>query len=176
MFFLKWSIYGYKAANMEDKMALKLMQGLYSFVLVLITALLARYFTEQGMISFYDTLDIPPGTPENHYFSYAWSGIYVLLFLSFYIVLRSRKTLELFEDANALFVSQLFLQILWTFSFFYMEQLTASAIVIVLLDIVTALMMHTFFFINKWAFALMVPYLLWLLFATYLNIFVVMLN
>ena len=51
-------------------MALKLMQGLYSFVLVLITALLARYFTEQGMISFYDTLDIPPGTPENHYFSY----------------------------------------------------------------------------------------------------------
>ena len=92
MFFLKWSIYGYKAANMEDKMALKLMQGLYSFVLVLITALLARYFTEQGMISFYDTLDIPPGTPENHYFSYAWSGIYVLLFLSFYIVLRSRKT------------------------------------------------------------------------------------
>lgn len=80
-------------------MALKLMQGLYSFVLVLITALLARYFTEQGMISFYDTLDIPPGTPENHYFSYAWSGIYVLLFLSFYIVLRSRKTLEQFEDA-----------------------------------------------------------------------------
>ena len=91
-------------------------------------------------------------------------------------MLRSRKTLEQFEDANALFVSQLFLQILWTFSFFYMEQLTASAIVIVLLDIVTALMMHTFFFINKWAFALTVPYLLWLLFATYLNIFVVMLN
>ena len=128
------------------------------------------------MISFYDTLDIPPGTPENYYFSYAWSGIYVLLFLSFYIVLRSRKTLEQFEDANALFVSQLFLQILWTFSFFYMEQLTASAIVIVLLDIVTALMIHTFFFINKWAFALTIPYLLWLLFATYLNIFVVMLN
>lgn len=104
-------------------MALKLMQGLYSFVLVLITALLARYFTEQGMISFYDTLDIPPGTPENHYFSYAWSGIYVLLFLSFYIVLRSRKTLEQFEDANALFVSQLFLQILWTFSFFIWNSL-----------------------------------------------------
>lgn len=34
-------------------MALRFMQGLYSFVLVLITALLARYFTEQGMISFY---------------------------------------------------------------------------------------------------------------------------
>lgn len=104
-------------------MALKLMQGLYSFVLVLITALLARYFTEQGMISFYDTLDIPPGTPENHYFSYAWSGIYVLLFLSFYIVLRSRKTLEQFEDANALFVSQLFCRFYGHSAFFIWNSL-----------------------------------------------------
>lgn len=45
-------------------MALKLMQGLYSFVLVLITALLARYFTEQGMISFTIRSTFRPERPK----------------------------------------------------------------------------------------------------------------
>lgn len=157
-------------------MALKLMQGLYSFILVFITALLASYFTKHGMAGFYDTLELPGATPPNHYFSYAWGAIYILLFLSFFIILNSQKSLEEFDEANALFAMQLFLQILWTFSFFYMEQLYASAVVIVILDMVAALMLHTFFFINKRAFVLLVPYLAWLLFATYLNIFIIFLN
>ena len=160
----------------ETKMTFRLTQGLYSFILVLATALLTKYFTTLGMDSFYDTLNLPKGTPDNRYFSYAWRGIYVLLFLSFCFILAAPKSQDSSDDAGALFVSQLFLQILWAFSFFYLGQLTASAIVIVLLDIVAALMMHTFFFISKAAFACTVPYLAWLLFATYLNIFVIMLN
>lgn len=157
-------------------MALRLTQALYTFVLVFITAMLCRYFTGLGMESFYGTLELPTLTPANHYFSYAWAVIYVLLFISFYITLESQKTEEQFYDANALFVTQLFLQILWTFSFFYLEQLWASAAVIVLLDMVVALLMHTLLFINGWAFVLLVPYLLWLLFATYLNVMLVFLN
>ncbi|MBO5284599.1 MAG: tryptophan-rich sensory protein [Alphaproteobacteria bacterium] len=157
-------------------MALRLTQALYTFVLVFITAMLCRYFTSLGIDSFYGTLELPAMTPENHYFSYAWTVIYVLLFISFYITLESQKTEEQFYDANALFVTQLFLQILWTFSFFYLEQLWASAAVIVLLDMVVALLMHTLLFINGWAFVLMLPYLLWLLFATYLNVMLVFLN
>lgn len=157
-------------------MALRLTQALYTFVLVFITAMLCRYFTSLGIESFYGTLELPSVTPANHYFSYAWGLIYVLLFISFYITLESQKTEEQFYDANALFVTQLFLQILWTFSFFYLEQLWASAVVIILLDMVVALLMHTLLFINGWAFVLMLPYLLWLLFATYLNVMLVFLN
>ncbi len=154
----------------------KLSNILYSFFLVLITALVAKYFTSQGMSVFYETLDIPATTPENHYFSYAWRGLYFLLFLSFCLILESSKDKEQLLDAKLLFICQLFMQILWTFSFFYMEQLIASAVVIILLDIVVALMMHTFFFINKWAFALTIPYIVWLLFATYLNVAILFLN
>lgn len=157
-------------------MALRVTQALYTFVLVFITAMLCRYFTGLGMESFYGTLELPAIAPANHYFSYAWAVIYVLLFISFYITLESQKTEEQFYDANALFVTQLFLQILWTFSFFYLEQLWASAVVIILLDMVVALLMHTLLFINGWAFVLLVPYLLWLLFATYLNVMLVFLN
>lgn len=157
-------------------MVLRLTQAFYTFVLVFITAMLCRYFTNLGIDSFYNTLELPAGSPDNHYFSYAWGIIYVLLFISFYLTLESKKTEEQFYDANALFVTQLFLQILWTFSFFYLEQLWASAVVIVLLDMVVALLMHTIFFISRRAFVLLVPYLAWLLFATYLNIALVFLN
>lgn len=157
-------------------MCYRLSNILYSFFLVFITAVIAKYFTAQGMSSFYEILDIPVVTPENHYFSYIWRALYFLLFISFCIILESATDKEHFLDAKLLFVCQLFMQILWTFSFFYMEQLFASVIVIVLLDVVVALMMHTFFYINKWAFVLAIPYLVWLLFATYLNVAILFLN
>lgn len=154
----------------------KFTYGIYSFFLIFLTSFLAHYFTEKGISAFYGSLALPQHTPENHYFSYAWALIYFLLFISFFLVLTAKATHRLRSEAHFLFVCQLFLQILWTFSFFYTELLTSSAIVIVLLDILVALMMHTFFFISKTAFILTVPYMLWLLFATYLNIFIVMLN
>lgn len=160
----------------RKRMTLRFAQGLYSFMLVLATALLTKYFVTQGIDIFYGSLNLPEATPDNSYFSYIWRALYILLFISFFLILRADKPQELADDAGALFVSQLFLQILWAFSFFYLEQLTAAAIVIVLLDIVAALMIHTFFFISKTAFVLTLPYMLWLLFATYLNIYILFIN
>ena len=157
-------------------MALKLIQGLYSFTLIFITAICSKYFTDIGLESFYESLDIAAQTPQNSYFRYIWRALYFLLFLSFYIILISKKTINDFEDANALFVSQLFLQILWTFSFFYMEQLIASCIVIIMLLCVVLLMLHSFYKINKFSFWILIPYLVWLLFASYLNIYIAFAN
>jgi tryptophan-rich sensory protein len=154
----------------------KISNALYSFALVFITAVSAKFFTFAGLDYFYDTLIISQLTPEQDYFSYIWLFNYFLLFLSFYIVLESKKSIEQFKEANYLFILLLFMQVLWTFSFFYMEQIVISAIVIVLLDIVAGLMLHTFFYINKWSFILLIPYLLWILFASYLNIFISMMN
>ena len=154
----------------------KISNALYSFALVFITAVMAKFFTYAGLEYFYDSLVISPITPEKMYFSYVWMFNYFLLFLSFYIVLESKKSIEQFKEANYLFILLLFMQVLWTFSFFYMEQIVISAIVIVLLDIVAGLMLHTFFYINKWSFILLIPYLLWILFASYLNIFISMMN
>ncbi len=157
-------------------MALKLIQGLYSFILIFITAIASKYFTDIGLEAFYDTINISEATPENNYFKYIWRGIYVLLFLSFYIILISKKSIDQFEDANSLFISQLFLQILWTFSFFYMEQLIASSIVIVMLLAVVFLMLYSFYQINKFSSFVLFPYVIWLMFATYLNIYIAFIN
>ena len=146
--------------------------AIYAFLLILGTALLSQYLVNQGLVPFYDLLDVPEITPDKSYFRLVWNILYILLFFSFYTALSSKQTTEQFIDVNILFILQFFLQILWTFSFFYLQQLIASAAVILLLDVVAAMLLHTLFFINSWSFFLMLPYFIWLLFATYLNIFI----
>ncbi|MBR5154388.1 MAG: tryptophan-rich sensory protein [Alphaproteobacteria bacterium] len=155
---------------------LKVIQLFYSLTLVLATALISKYFTDNGLLNFYMMLEIPDVVPPNNYFKIIWRGLYVLLFLSFYIILLSKKTIEQFDDANALFISQLFLQILWCFSFFYMEQLIASSIVLLALILVSLLLAHTFLKINKWAFVLLIPYIAWLFLALSFNVSIVFVN
>jgi len=157
-------------------MYLNVRYGLYSLFLIFVTAVICSYLVNTGLEGFYKILNKPLQTPDNHYFRYIWMALYIFLFLGFYIALLANKTLEQSLDLHALFCLQLFLQILWCFSFFYMYQIGVSAIVIVMLDMVVALLMHTLFFINLWSFCFFIPYLLWLLFATYLNVFLVFLN
>ena len=157
-------------------MIIKLKLAVYSFMLVFVTASVTKYLVDFGLVPFYDLLDVPAITPNKQYFRYIWNIIYVLLFFGFYWALISEQTDVQYADLNTLFIMQLFLQILWTFCFFYVQHITASAFVIVLLDIVTALFMHTLFFINLRSFFLILPYFLWLLFATFLNIYIIFLN
>lgn len=157
-------------------MFLKLKYALYSFAVIFFSALMTSYFVRSGLEGFYASLDKPLQTPSNLYFRYVWGGIYLLLFSGFYIALNVKKTTEQTLDLNALFLMQLFLQILWAFCFFYMYQIGLSALIIVLLVMVSALLMHSLFFISRWSFLLFMPYFLWLLFATYLNIFLIFLN
>ena len=152
-------------------MGIKIVQGLYSLALVLFTAIASKYFTDIGLNNFYSILNLPEVTPENSYFRIIWRWLYFLLFLSL-----SKKTAEEFNEANSLFISQLFLQILWCFSFFFMGQMSASAIVIVLLFMEFFLMWRSFFVINKWAGAILIPYFVWIMFACFLNINIANMN
>lgn len=157
-------------------MRVKIQYGIYSFALIFVTSLITKYLVYEGLVPFYDILDKPVATPENHYFRYIWNVLYVLMFLGFYSALLTPQSYEQFYDLNTLFLLQLFLQIVWAFSFFYIQQIGVAAVVIVLLDIVAALLMHTLFFINLWSFLLLLPFFLWILFATYLNVFIAFLN
>lgn len=157
-------------------MLIKFRIGLYAFSLVALTAWISKYFVHIGLVPFYDLLDVPEITPDKHYFAYIWNVLYTLLFFSFYIALMRFQTLEQFYDLNTLFVTSLFVQILWTFSFFYLQMIAVSAIVIVLLDLIAIMLMHTLWEISKAATWLFVPYIIWLFFATYLNISIIFLN
>ena len=157
-------------------MALRFRAGFYVFCLVLLTSWLCKYFVQFGLVPFYDLLDVPTVTPDKNYFAYIWNALYVLLFLSFYFALIRLQTLEQFYDTNTLFVTSFFIQILWTFSFFYLQMPWVAGIVIVLLDLIALMLVHTLWGFSKISAWLFLPYLMWLIFATYVNAYIVFMN
>ena len=72
--------------------------------------------------------------------------------------------------------TKLGLNFLWSILFFYLQSPTLGFINILLLDIALLLYMKRCYDIRKVAFWLNVPYMLWLIFATYLNLYVMVYN
>ena len=147
----------------------------YSLVLVLITAAFCSYFNNIGMESFYSSISLSSLTPPDYVFPLVWIFLYVLLTISFDFVLNAQDKTHL-RQAAQLFTTNLFLQVVWTYVFFYNGYFFVGLTVLVLLDLVTIWLIYMFYKIHKLAAWLLLPYFLWLLFATYLNWAVVELN
>lgn len=148
---------------------------LYSLFLVFITAAFCSYFNSVAMNGFYPQIKVSDFTPPDIYFSVVWCVLYILLVFAFYLVLNSNKK-QLIKPAATIFAFNMFLQVLWSFVFFYNAQFLAGFAVLVILDIITLIMVVMFYKIRKLAGILLIPYFLWLLFATFLNWAIVDLN
>ncbi len=148
---------------------------LYSLFLVLITAGFCSYFNRIGMENFYSSINLSTLTPPNMVFPIVWTLLYALSVFAFDIVLNSENK-ALIRPAATLFTLNLFLQVLWTFVFFYNAYFFSGFIVLVFLDFVAALLIWQFYTVNRLAGLIMLPYFIWLLFATYLNWAIVILN
>jgi len=140
---------------------------LYSLILVLITAFICSYFNHFGMKNFYSEITLSVLTPPNFVFPIVWTLLYASLVIAFDLVLNTEDKQKI-RPAAQIFTLNLFLQALWTFVFFYQAYFLVGFAVLVVLDFVAA-MIKLFYGINKKAGLLLIPYMLWLLFATYLN-------
>jgi tryptophan-rich sensory protein len=108
-------------------------------------------------------------------FPIVWTLLYALSVFAFDIVLNSENK-ALIRPAATLFTLNLFLQVLWTFVFFYNAYFFSGFMVLIILDFAGALLIWAFYQINRTSGLMLIPYFLWLLFATYLNWAVVLLN
>ncbi|MBP5215353.1 MAG: tryptophan-rich sensory protein [Alphaproteobacteria bacterium] len=154
---------------------------LYSLFLVLLTAGFSSYFNRTGLKNFYPYIKLSALTPPNIVFPFVWIFLYALLALAFDRILNHRnpdtqkRKLQL-KNCSQAFVINLFLHVLWTIVFFYNAYFLAGLIILVLLVFSTVVMAEFFYKTDKIAGILLLPYLFWLLFATYLNWVVVELN
>lgn len=148
---------------------------LYSLILVLVTAAFCSYFNRIGMQNFYSDIKLSALTPPNIVFPFVWAVLYILLTMAFYFVLNNADK-TLIRPAATLFTFNMFLQVLWTFVFFYNAYFFSGFMVLIILDFAGALLVWAFYQINRTAGLMLIPYFLWLLFATYLNWAVVLLN
>lgn len=148
---------------------------LYSLLSVLITAFFCSYFTRVGIDNFYGELKLSTLNPPNYVFPIVWTILYAILVISFDLVLNHFEKSRI-RPAAQIFILNLFLQVLWTFTFFYNAYFLVGFAIIVVLDFVTIYMIKIFYNIHKIAGLILIPYLIWLLFATYLNWAVMNLN
>lgn len=153
----------------------KFIKFLYSFLAVAVTAFISAYFVDNGMALFYHQLQLPPLTPQDNVFPLVWSILYVLMIFSYYMILNSNEIMRV-QNASLLFLGQLFLQMVWSYLFFYSAYFLYSLIVMVLLLWTVWAMIRKFQIINPAAGYMQYPYFIWLLFAAYLNAGVVYLN
>ena len=147
----------------------------YSTLIVLICAYITSYFTMQGIEGWFVLSRKPAFMPPDSWFAPIWSILYALMILSFYLVLRYSYKPEAAE-ANSYFLTQLLLQVIWSFTFFFKGYIALALVVIFYLDYVVFRMLGLFKRIRPPAAYLLYPFFIWLIFATILNFSFILTN
>ncbi|HEY8590436.1 MAG TPA: TspO/MBR family protein [Naasia sp.] len=120
-------------------------------------------------------------TPPNWVFGPVWTTLYVLMAVAAWLVWLRRRT-EYVTPALTLYGAQLFLNAVWTPLFFGgyavigAPALWVGLAVIVLLDVCVGATILVFWPVSRTAALLLVPYLMWILYATTLNLGAAVLN
>lgn len=122
----------------------------------------------------YYNLTKPPLAPPDWIFPTVWSILYFSMLVA--LLLYLFKPAQNKKSSYIYFITQLFLNLLWTPAFFYLQNIVLALIVIILLDIFVILTIKSFYKVSKISCLILIPYLVWILFATYLNIGYLVLN
>lgn len=123
----------------------------------------------------YSSLNKPALAPPGWLFGVVWPVLYLLIAIAAYMIYQQPQTTDR-KKAIQLYWAQLFVNFLWPVVFFRFNWYGGAVGVIILLDVLVAITMFRFYQIKKAAGYLLAPYLLWILFATYLNIGIALLN
>ncbi len=129
-----------------------------------------------GPGSWYQSLRKPFFTPPGWLFGPAWVGLYAMMGVSVALVFRQRRANSLARGALAAFIVQLVLNAAWSPVFFGLHWLAGSMVIIVLLCGAILWTILAFWRVSRFAAVLLIPYFLWVCFASVLNISVYAMN
>lgn len=121
-------------------------------------------------------LATPPLAPSRIAFMILWPVLYLLIGFALFLVLQSNTSAPDKRVALVLFIVQLALHFVFAPVFFRFQLFWLAFVLIVFLDIAVILCARVFHTILPFAGWLMVPYLLWLLFTSYLTLGCALLN
>jgi len=127
----------------------------------------------------YNQIKKSPLTPPSIVFQIVWPVLYMVMIISFIIYFAS------FQDPNVnvwlslgmiFFITQFVLNLLWSPIFFYYHHIWLALIIIILMIVFVILTIIQFVKVNSISGFILVPYLIWLLFAFYLNLYICLNN
>ncbi len=124
--------------------------------------------TSSSINDWFVGLNKPFFNPPNYLFGPVWTVLYILMGISFYLIICSPEN-RLRKKSIVIFSIQLLFIFCWSFIFFKFQLLGFAFFEIILMWICIFVMIFTFNKINKTAAYLQIPYLLWVSFASILN-------
>mgnify|MGYP001243137208 CR=1 FL=1 len=139
-----------------------------SFIVVYGIAFIGSLFTTSSVNSEWYLSIKPSITPPNWVFPIAWNILFFLIAVSLYLVILN-KNKKNNKKAVTAFVVNLILNALWTLFYFKMQNPLFAFYEIILLWVSILLMIVYSYKVNKTSAYLLIPYLLWVSFATVLN-------
>lgn len=148
---------------------------LFSIWLPLLVWFISSYFTLNSIENWYLSLNKPFFNPPNWIFWPVWTMLYIMIWISFYFVWNKWFWLNK-NRVKIIYFIQLFLNFLWSFSFFYLENPLLWLINIIILWLFIVYNIILFYKIDKKSWFLLIPYLLWVSFASMLNLYIYLLN
>lgn len=126
-------------------------------------------FTFPGIGSWYTSLERPDFAPPNWVFGPVWTILFILMGVALFLVWdKVGKTAEA-KPATVLFLIHLALNVLWSALFFGLQRLDMAFMEIMFLWGMIALLLTSFYRVDRRASYLLIPYFLWVTFATVLN-------
>lgn len=147
-----------------------------SIVIVWIAGGLGSLFTASSVSTWFTTLVKPSFSPPNWLFGPVWTILYFMIGVSLFLVCTTKANKNLKKKAYWIFGIQLVLNTMWSIAFFGAKNPGFAFVVIVLLWIAILLNIIEFYKIKKFAGYLLIPYILWVSFASVLNLAIFLLN
>ena len=154
----------------------ELVRLIASILIVFIAGTIGSIATLSQIPTWYAALVKPSWAPPNWLFGPVWTTLYILIGIALFLVWKegiNRKDVKL---AISVFVVQLVLNVLWSVIFFGYNSLLGGLIVIIILWIAILANIIFFYRVSKSAGLLLVPYIVWVTIASYLNYSVYLLN
>ena len=145
----------------------RILTSLFFVILCLVVGYISGLMQAASLETWYPFITKSPITPPMAVFPVVWTILYILMGIVAGI-LWSRNSIYS-RLLFTLFFAQLLFNLLWTFCFFYMQSPLLGFVVIMVLDMLALMYIAGCFVVSKLCGWLTMPYILWLLFATYLN-------
>ena len=149
---------------------------IFSLLVCLAAGFLGSIFTTPSIPTWYASLTKPSFNPPNWLFAPVWTMLFILMGISAFLVWQKGLKKKGVKKALGFFLAQLIFNVLWSFLFFKFHSPFLALLDIIFLWFLILLTVFKFFKINNTAGLLLIPYLLWVSFASVLNYAVYWLN
>jgi translocator protein len=141
-----------------------------------LAGIIGGFFTASSVLTWYQTLNKPFFNPPNWLFGPVWIVLYFLMGFSLYLIWNNWRKNKTYRLAIIIFIIQLILNLLWSILFFGLKIPLLGFIEIIFLWFAILFTIIYFYKISKISAYLLIPYIIWVSFASILNLFIYILN